>query len=87
MSIVNKLLKFLGFIGIQLITLLLCFLFCTFFAGTLAALITAFWSIFAPLPALFTEKFYLVYLITGAPFTVMLYISVTYNAYKRVEKK
>ena len=80
MSVRNKLVKVLGYIGIYLLALLESYLFCLVTTGTVTSLICMVWSFFAPLPELLRNQYGLVMLTVSALPSVILSIYVMCKA-------
>ena len=65
-KVVNAFVKFIGYIGIFLFVGFQSFIVGLFLGGAGISLVATVWSIIRPLPVLFTERFWLIYVIAGA---------------------
>jgi len=87
MSVLNKMAK--GFFYVALVTLAL-FQSCimgVFFSGAFLSLVTAVWTIIKPLPSVMTEKMWLVYLLSGIPVSVYIFVYLIADLIKSRSKK
>lgn len=86
-KVVNTLVRFLGYIGVFLLVWLQCYLVSMLVGGAVVALFEMIWSIIRPLPATFTDKFWLVYILTGAVIGTVAVIYITAIAFHSDSKK
>ena len=67
MLVLNKMAKLPFYIGVAILVVIQSYSIGLIFSGAVLALVTAVWSAIKPLPLLFTEKMWLVYLLSGIP--------------------
>lgn len=85
MLVLNKIVKIPFYIGVAVLAVIQSYAMGLLFSGALVALVTATWSAIKPLPLLFTERMWLVYLLSGIP--TGLYILVLIVTDLRKSKK
>ena len=76
MKAVNKVFKFFGYVAVYLITFLHCYFMSLLASGSLLSIVCAILSIVMKLPAILTERFWLVYLTASIPIAVIFFIIV-----------
>ena len=76
MKLWGKLVKFFGYVGIYLVTLLQCYGMSLIVSGSIMSIVCAIMSIFIVLPRLIIEKFWLVLLLGSIPIAILFFIIV-----------
>lgn len=76
MSIVNKVVKFFGKLGVHLSSLLTCFGLSVVYSSWVICLVLSILSIFKILPLILLTKMWLVFLIACVPLTIIFFIIV-----------
>lgn len=76
MKAVNKVFKFFGYVVVYMITFLHCYFMSLLASGSLLSIVCAILSIIMKLPAILTERFWLVYLTASIPIAVIFFIIV-----------
>lgn len=87
MSVRNKLVKGVFYIGLALFTIIQSYIIGLMFSGALLSPVLAVWSIIKPLPLFVTQKLWLIYLITGIPVGVAVAVYTTLDIAKTRSKK
>ena len=87
MSVLNKTVR--GFFYVALITfaLLQSCVMGVFFSGAVLSVVTAVWTIIKPLPSVMTEKMWLVYLLSGIPASIYVFVYLVVDLIKSRSKK
>ena len=76
MKAVNKVFKFFGYVAVYTLTFLHCYVLSLLASGSLLSVVCAILSIVMELPAILTERFWLVYLTASIPIAVILFVVV-----------
>ena len=87
MSILNKMAKGMFYIFLTLYMFLQSALTGMFFSGAGLAIVLSVWTIIKPLPAVVTERIWLVYLLSAVPLTVTAFIYMLVDVIKAQLKK
>ena len=87
MSVRNKIVKGLGYIGIYLFTLVQSYLIGLLGASTVVTLVYAVWSFFGTLPSLMTERYGEIFLLSGIIPGIVVFIYTIINTAKATRKK
>ena len=74
MRVLNKFMKAIAMIPIHLLVLLYSWILSFITTAVIAAVIGFIWSLFTALPATVLTKFWLIYLITTVPLTLVFFI-------------
>ena len=83
MSVLNKTIKFFGYIGIYLVLLIEMFLIAFVSMGTVMSVYCSIWSFFRPIPGILTAKFGIAVIIVSIPVTITLFIYSIINVKKK----
>ena len=86
MLVLNKLSKGVFYLALVIFMLLQSYAIGLFFSGALLSIVTAVWSIIKPLPAVFTNKMWLIYLLTGVPAGLTIFIMIFVDSFSSSKK-
>lgn len=86
MSVLNKVFKFLAYVGLILYTLASSLLFAQLLGGALLSLTLAVWTIIKPLPTLISEQMWLIYIIVCGVITLPTFIYIFVTSSHKAEK-
>ena len=82
MSVLNKMSKGLFYTFLALYMIIQSYGFALLGSGALLSIVLAVWTIIKPLPSVITDKLWLVYLLTGVPFGIGIFISMLVDLIK-----
>ncbi len=74
MSVLNKITKGFFYMALVALTLFQSCVMGVFFSGAVLSVVTAVWTIIKPLPSAMTEKMWLVYLLSGIPASIYIFV-------------
>ena len=86
MLVLNKLSKGIFYLALVIFMLLQSYAIGLFFSGAILSLVTAVWTIIKPLPAVFTNKMWLVYLLAGIPASLVIFIMIFVDSFRSSKK-
>lgn len=87
MSVRNKLVKGVFYIGLALFTIVQSYIIGLVLSGALLFPVLAVWSIIRPLPLFIMQKLWLIYLIAGIPVGIAVAVYTTLDIAKTRSKK
>ena len=82
MSVLNKMSKGLFYTFLALYMIIQSYGFALLGSGALLSIVLAVWTMIKPLPSVITDKLWLVYLLTGVPFGIGIFISMLVDLIK-----
>lgn len=83
----NSILKFFGYVYIYLITILQYYAISLLITGSVFTITCSIISMCTELPNVLVEKYWLMYLLSSIPITVVIFIAVMKRANKPINKK
>jgi hypothetical protein len=86
MLVLNKIIKGIFYLALIAFMVTQSYAIGLFFSGAVLSIITAVWSIIKPLPAVFTDKMWLIYLLAGIPAGLVVFIIVAVNSFSSSKK-
>lgn len=87
MSVLNKTVKGFFYVGLTAFALVQSCVMGIFFSGAVLSVVTAVWTIIKPLPSVMTEKMWLVYLLSGIPASIYIFVYLVVDLIKSRSKK
>lgn len=87
MSVLNKMTKGIFYVFLVLYIFSMSAITGMFFSGAGLAIVLSVWTIIKPLPAVITERLWLVYLLSAVPLTVTAFIYMLVDVIKAQLKK
>lgn len=86
MLVLNKIAKGIFYLALVAFMLLQSYAIGLFFSGAVLSIVTAVWTIIKPLPAVFTDKMWLVYLLAGIPAGLVIFIMISVDSFSSSNK-
>ncbi len=86
MLVLNKLSKGIFYLALVVFMLLQSYAISLFFSGAVLSLVLAVWSVIKPLPAVITDKMWLVYTLAGAPAGLVIFIMISVDSFRSSKK-
>ena len=87
MSVLNKTVRGFFYVGLTAFALVQSCVMGVFFSGAVLSVVTAVWTIIKPLPSVMTEKMWLVYLLSGIPASIYIFVYLVADLIKSRSKK
>ena len=87
MSVLNKTVKGFFYVALMAYALLQSCIVGIFFSGAVLSVVTAVWTIIKPLPSVMTEKMWLVYLLSGIPASIYIFVYLIVDLIQSRSKK
>ena len=87
MSVLNKMSKGLFYTFLALYMIIQSYGFALLGSGALLSIVLAVWTIIKPLPSVMTEKMWLVYLLSGIPASIYVFVYLIVDLIKNRSKK
>lgn len=87
MSVLNKMTKGFFYVALIALALLQSCVMGVFFSGAVLSVVTAVWTIIKPLPSVMTEKMWLVYLLSGIPASIYIFVYLIVDLIQSRSKK
>ena len=87
MSVLNKTVRGFFYVGLTAFALVQSCVMGVFFSGAVLSVVTAVWTIIKPLPPVMTEKMWLVYLLSGIPASIYVFVYLVADLIKNRSKK
>ena len=87
MSVLNKMARGLFYIGLICLMIFQSCVMGVFFSGAVLSVVTAVWTIIKPLPSVMTEKMWLVYLLSGIPASIYIFVFILVDLIQSRSKK
>lgn len=87
MSILNKTVRGFFYVGLIAFALLQSCVMGIFFSGAVLSVVTAVWTIIKPLPSVMTEKMWLIYILSGIPASIYIFVYLVADLIKSRSKK
>lgn len=87
MSVLNKMIRGLFYIGLICLMIFQSCVMGVFFSGAVLSVVTAVWTIIKPLPSVMTEKMWLVYLLSGIPASIYIFVFILVDLIQSRSKK
>ena len=82
MSALNKMTRGIFYIVLLCFMIFQSYVMGVFLSGAVLSVVMAVWSIIKPLPSVLTDRLWLVYLLTGVPFGIGIFISMLVDLIK-----
>ena len=86
MLVLNKIIKGIFYLALIAFMLIQSYVIGLFFGGAVLSIATAVWSVIKPLPAVFTDKMWLIYLLAGIPAGLVIFIIIAVNSFSSSKK-
>lgn len=87
MSVLNKMIRSFFYVALIALALFQSCAMGVFFSGAVLSAVTSVWSIIKPLPSVFTEKMWLIYLLSGVPASIYIFVYLIVDLIKSRSKK
>lgn len=87
MSVLNRMTKGFFYVALIALALLQSCVMGVFFSGAVLSVVTAVWTIIKPLPSVMTEKMWLVYLLSGIPASIYIFVYLIVDLIQSRSKK